>query len=289
MNASWGAAGAVLALLAASLIWGSTFALVKSALADAEEVAFLAWRFAAAVGTLALAAPFALARELRGASPKEWAMGGATGFFLYGGFFFQTEGLRFTSAANSAFITGLCVILVPFILWAGGGRLARVHVLGAGVAVLGLFLLSGADLSASGWGDALTFACAVLFACHIVCLGAFGRRMRTFGLFALQLIAASALAALAARTLGGSIRWSGAVLLALGITGALATTLAFLLQTWAQRRLEPAQAALWLLTEPIFALGFGALLLGERPGVPAMLGAGVILAGLFISVAGGPL
>lgn len=282
-----GAAWPVAALLLASLVWGSTFALVKAALGEAEALGFLGWRFAAAVLAMALAAPFALARVIRRARCGEWGMGAAAGFFLYGGFFFQTEGLRFTSAANSAFITGLCVILVPLLMWAWGPRPGRSDLAGAGVAVAGLFLLSGADLSATGRGDALTLACAVLFAGHILCLGAFGRRMATFHLFAIQLLAAGALAGAAAILWGGPVRWSGAVILALGVTGALATTLAFFLQTWAQARLEPARGALWLLSEPVFALAFGLALLGEWPSGVSLLGAGAILAGLFLSAAGG--
>ena len=56
--------------------------------------------------------------------------------------------------------------------------------------------------------------------------------------------------------------------------------------TGREGRLEPARASLWLLTEPVFALGFGLVILGERPPALSLIGAAVILAGLFVSAAG---
>ncbi|MEE9255547.1 MAG: DMT family transporter, partial [bacterium] len=225
----------------------------------------------------------------RGARREEWLMGAVAGAALYGGIFFQTEGLRYTSAANSAFITGLCVVMVPFMLWIGGRRPKGRHFAGALLAAAGLYLLTGVELSSSGFGDALTLACAVMFALHIICLGAFGLKMRAARLFTFQLLTAACLAVAAALAWGGPVRWSGRVVVALLVTGVLATSLAFFLQTWAQRRLEPARASLWLLTEPLFALLFGYALLGEIPSYIALAGAAVILAGLAVSETGGTL
>ncbi|MEE9275829.1 MAG: DMT family transporter [bacterium] len=269
------------ALLLACFIWGSTFALVKAALRDADALSFLALRFGVALAAAALLG----GASLRGTRPADWARGAAAGAALYGGFFFQTQGLRFTTAANSAFITSLCVIMVPFIMWLGGRRPRKAQLAGAAAALSGLYLLSGADFARTGLGDLRALACAAVFALHIVCLGAFGGRLAPLRFFTLQVAAAAALALLAALALGGPVRWSGEVLTALLVTGLLATALAFYLQTWAQRRLETARASLWLLTEPLFALGFGLALLGEVPPPLALAGAALTLAGVAVSEA----
>ena len=278
----------VAALLAATFIWGSTFSLVKAALLDADALSFLGLRFAVALGSFALVYG-ALPRRagLRELGPGGWLMGAAAGAALFGGFFFQTLGLRFTTAANSAFITGLCVIMVPFLLWAGGKPPERRHLAGALAAGFGLYWLTGADLAATGLGDWLTLACALFFALHIICLGGFGRKLDAHGFFFTQLLAASMLAAACALLWGGPVTWSGSILIALGVTGVLATSLAFFLQTWAQHRLEPAHAAVWILCEPLFALGFGMVLLGEFPAPLGYAGAALILFGVAASETGG--
>ncbi len=277
-----GGALPIAALVGACFVWGSTFALVKMALRDADALSFIALRFAVALAALLL---FSL-RSFRRVSAGEWYRGAVTGAALYGAFFFQTQGLRFTSAANSAFITGLCVVMVPFLLWAGGRRPGRAGAAAAAVGAAGLYILSGADFQSTSWGDLLTLVCAFLFALHIICLGVFGRRVAAFRLFAVQIATAAALAAAGGLAWGGTVRWSGALVATLLVTGLLATALCFFLQTWAQRRLEPARASIWFLTEPVFALGFGYAILGESLSLGALLGAALILAGVVLSEGG---
>lgn len=277
----------IAALLGAALVWGAAFSLVKKALLDADALSFLGLRFAVALISFAAVLMWLPNRRvLLEMTPRQWGMGAATGAALYGGFLFQTLGLHFTSAANSAFITGLCVIMVPFLMWAGGAPPRRKHTAGALVAAAGLFWITGADIAGVDQGDLLTLVCAVLFALHIICLGVFGRKVNVLGLFAVQLLVAALLAVGAAAFWGGPVRWSAGVVAALGVTGVFATSAAFFLQTWAQSRLEPVRASLWILTEPLFALGFGAAILGEFPGFSGLVGAALIFFGVIVSEAG---
>ncbi|MDA1001386.1 MAG: DMT family transporter, partial [bacterium] len=208
------------------------------------------------------------------------------GAALFGGFFFQTMGLRWTTTANSAFLTTLFVVFVPLFLWLGGRKPRLWESLGALVAVLGLYTISGARFDEAGRGDALTLLCAVMFALHIRCLGKWGRRIEPVRFFAIQVSVAGALAVAAGLLWGGPVAWSGTLVLALAVTGILGTASGFFLQTWAQRRLAPIEVSLWLLTEPLFALVFGAILLGEFPGPGPALGACLILLGAFLALAG---
>ena len=274
----------VAALLAASFIWGSTFALVKTVLTDTDPLSFLGLRFAVAVASMVIAIIVMPGRfEIRGLRFGEAVMGVVTGAVLYGGFFFQTQGLRFTTAANSAFITGLCVIMVPFLIWVSGKTPKRAHAAGACISLFGLYWLTGADLALTGRGDFLTLLCALMFALHIICLSVFGKQVDSFKLFAVQLFSAAILAVIIGFGWGGPVRWSANLIVALVVTGVFATSVAFFFQTWAQRRMAPSRASIWILTEPLFALGFGLLLLGEIPPPIGLMGAAFVLLGVAVA------
>lgn len=276
------------ALLLAALFWGATFSLVKEALQSAEMLSFLALRFAVALPAVWAAVWVMRGREVMRGPRADWAAGAVAGAALFGGFFFQTWGLRTTTAANSAFLTALFVVLVPLFLWMGGRKPKPWEALGAGVAVLGFYWMSGARFAETGLGDGLTLLCAVMFALHILCLGKWGREIGSLRFFAIQIIVASALSGAAALLWGGPVVWSAPLVAALAVTGILGTAAGFFLQTWAQRRLEPVQVSLWLLAEPLFALGFAVALLGEIPGPAALLGACLILLGSALALTGFP-
>ena len=108
-----------LALTIIALIWGSTFVLVKNALAEASTMLFLTLRFS--IATIALAILYRGHLSGRETRNRFAVRGGVlAGVVLMASYFFQTQGLRFTTASKSAFITGLSVVVVPF---SAGGRL----------------------------------------------------------------------------------------------------------------------------------------------------------------------
>ena len=97
-------------LLIVSLAWGWTFSLVKESLTRIGTFSFLFFRFALAFALLAVIFRFNLRRLSLSLALK----GIIIGLALFGGYAFQTLGLNYTTATNSAFITGLSVVLVPF-------------------------------------------------------------------------------------------------------------------------------------------------------------------------------
>ncbi|MHB8917771.1 MAG: EamA family transporter, partial [Desulfocucumaceae bacterium] len=159
-----------LALLGVAFIWGITFVVVKDALADITPYYFIALRFAAAF--LFLAAMYW--RLLAKTTVREIKAGIFIGLFLFGGYAFQTVGLKYTGAANAGFITGLSVVLVPLFVLVSSRRLPPAF-LAAGIAssVAGLALLSLNDSLALNYGDLLVFFCAICFAGHILAVGRF--------------------------------------------------------------------------------------------------------------------
>jgi drug/metabolite transporter (DMT)-like permease len=271
-----------LSLFSITLIWGSTFVLVKQALADVSTLLFLTLRFTAA--TVVLAVIFR--KELRAANRWSSIRGGAiAGLFLFSGYVLQTFGLKYTSASNAGFITALYVPLVPLI----SGVVYRKppplsELLGIATAFAGLVLMTvRKDLLDIGSGDLLVAACALAYALHIVVLGRFAASGNS-GLLTLTQIGTGML--LGAGTFWWAepvhIAWSGTVWIALAVTSILATALAFFVQTWAQRWISPTRTALISSMEPVFAWATSYVLAGEVLSRRGGFGAGLILAGILL-------
>jgi drug/metabolite transporter (DMT)-like permease len=270
------------ALALVALVWGATFVLVKDALSDVSPVLFLGLRFSLA--TAVLAAVYAAkgrGRAIRGG----WLGGITTGVFLYLGFLLQTVGLRLTTAAKSAFITGLYIVLVPLassLVYKKAPRVLEI----AGVAIatggLGLMTLTGRTFRI-GDGDLLTMACAVAFTIHIMVLGYYSQRMAFEWLTLLQIGTCATIALVSFWWVETPLlRWNGQVALALGVTSLLATALAFTVQTWAQRYTTATRTALIFALEPVFAWVTSFLLTNEVLTRRAAAGAVLILAGILL-------
>jgi drug/metabolite transporter (DMT)-like permease len=203
------------------------------------------------------------------------------GLALFAGYSLQTFGLRLTTPAKAGFITGLSVVIVPVVsTLLLRQRLSRGVWLGVGLAAAGLALLSlQADLSVNP-GDVLVLGCALAFACQILLTGRFAPSydplLLTFG----QIVVVAFLAGIAAWTLESPPMPPGTVVFAAAFTGILATSLAFGIQTMAQRFTSPTRTALIFATEPVFAALFSFLLIGEVLGLRQLAGCALILAGM---------
>jgi drug/metabolite transporter (DMT)-like permease len=281
-----------LLLLAVVLVWGVTFSLVKSALTATTPLMFNLVRM-----TLAFAVLAALnGRSLRGMTRTDLKLGAAAGLFLGLGYQFQTTGLKFTTASKAAFLTGLVVVIVPLLSAVPGvalpGSLKPTFdtYAGAVLAFAGLVLLTSppgagtALLSGIGLGEWLCLGCAVAFAAHLLMLARAAPRVSARRLATLQ-IGFAAVVLLVTLPLGGRPYFHGTAMLwiALGVTAVLATAAAFTIQSWAQQHLPASHTALIFTLEPVFAWLTSLLFFGEQLGRRAMLGAGLILAGILLA------
>jgi drug/metabolite transporter (DMT)-like permease len=279
-------------LLAVVLVWGTTFSLVKSALTATTPLMFNLVRMALAFAVLAAANwP-----SLRGITRTDLKLGAAAGFFLGLGYQLQTTGLKFTTASKAAFLTGLMVVMVPLLSAIPGvslpGSLRPTFdtYAGAGLAFAGLVLLTtptGAGFalfSSVGLGDWLCLGCAVAFAAHLLMLARAAPVVSARKLGTLQ-IGFAAVVLLVTLPLGGRPTFHSSAILwiALGVTAVLATAAAFTIQSWAQQHLPASHTALIFTLEPVFAWLTSLLFFGEQLGRRAMLGAGLILAGILLA------
>ena len=183
---------AELLLVVTTFIWGSTFVIVKGALADASPFPFIAVRFI-------LAGLLMFGVMARGRLPRETLLPSLLlGIFLFTGYAFQTWGLVFTTPSKSAFITGFSVILVPLIALFHGYPMRAANVTGAGLGLLGLyFLVLPSGIGAVNRGDLLTLFGAMAFAVHIVLVGTYTRRFSFLHLAPGQILVVGIIATLA--------------------------------------------------------------------------------------------
>jgi drug/metabolite transporter (DMT)-like permease len=282
-----------LSLALATLLWGVTFVAVKNALDYSSVFVFLAVRFSLAALLMAAFQP----RFLRNIKREECVAGAALGFFMFAGYAFQTAGLQYTTPAKSSFVTGSSVVLVPLLLglfWAR--RLTRWAYAGALVAVFGLYYLTvpAEGIAHLNRGDVLTFVAATFYAVHIILVGEYTRRHSVAALSVLQVAACALLAWLAAGA-GSMSGWQAArfawrweLYLGIAICSVLATAVAFTIQLWAQRYTTPGHAAILFTLEPVFAVITSYILIHERLGGRALLGAVLVFAGILLAELMGP-
>jgi drug/metabolite transporter (DMT)-like permease len=270
----------LLVLVAVTAVWGVTFVQVKDAVAIYPLFAFLALRFA--IATLALAAP--ALRRVRTIGRSGAAGATLAGALLGSGYALQTAGLERTSVSSTGFVTGLYVVLTPLLALAlYRVRVGRAAWLGVALATAGLALLSGIHGGSLG-GDLLVLAGAAVYALQIVLMERYAPRYDALA-FTLVEMAAAFLGLLAVAVAAGQLGvprgftvW-GALL----VTGIFASALAFLAQTWAQRRTSATQTALAFSLEPVWAAVFGFSLAGDRLGVAGWVGCAVIMAGIVLA------
>jgi drug/metabolite transporter (DMT)-like permease len=274
-----------LLLVLITLIWGATFVVIKSALADISPLFFNAVRMSLAAVTLALI----FHRDLRRLSSGSLGYGVLIGILLGIGNELQTSGLKYTMPSKSAFLTGVAVVLVPVFLALFWKRaISRWSTLGVVMAFVGLYLLtvpaSGLNLQSMNHGDLLTLSAALVFAFHIIYMGHAAQVYHWRQIAVVQTATAAVLMILAVPLAEKVyVLWSPRVIFAIMITGFLSLALAFSVQAWAQQFTPSTHTALIFSLEPVFAWLTSFLFLGERLGGRAAIGALLILAGVVIS------
>jgi drug/metabolite transporter (DMT)-like permease len=264
-----------LLLVGVTAVWGWTFVVVQDAISAYGVLGFLALRFALA--------SVALAPLLLGMTRRTLLVGSGIGLVLAIGYLFQTFGLRYTTPTNSGLITGLFVVFAPLTARA----FFRVHispriVVAVFLSLTGMVLLAGQSSSGVRVGDMLTVACAGALGLHIALLSRYAREHDAGSLALAQMLSMAVLF---------SVMWPffepvalppREVILAIVLTGVVASAGAFYVQTAVQQRIPAARAAIILTTEPVFAAFFGYWLAGDRLSPEQLGGAALILSALFV-------
>jgi drug/metabolite transporter (DMT)-like permease len=270
---------ATLALLAITACWGSTFFLIKDLLVRVPVLDFLAVRFAIASVAVWLLAPRALGRLSRASLRHAVVLG-----LLYGvAQILQTAGLEHTPASVSGFITGMYVVCTPLF----AAALLRSRVTGLTwaavlLALAGLGVLSLTGFSV-GYGEAVTFVAAMLYALHIVGLGAWSDARQVMGMTIVQLMVITAVCFVTTVPDGIVLPSTPRDWLAVVYMAVFAGALALTGQTWAQAHLAPTRTAIIMTMEPVFAAFFAVVLGGEQATARMVLGGLMVVSAMLVA------
>ena len=287
-----------LGLLFVAIVWGCTFVPVQRALHSGDVFSFLFWRFlAASIFTYLACLRFGVKFD-RGTIGR----GVFCGLMLFCDFSCQTIALDYALSSTVAFILGLNVVIVPFLMLAFFGKKVGASAFGgAVVALLGLYFLSGVSGAVGfGIGERLTLISAFAYALHIVFTGVCARKRNLYGFVIVQFICVCVCALIAAvftphLQFEGEIKVLGNLIFspsfdfvfALVLTSIFATVAAFVIQTMAQNRgVSEIKTVLIFALEPVSA-GVMGYAFGEKLSALQILGAALILAGILLSELGG--
>ena len=251
-------------IVLATLIWGSTFFIMKDALDEVNLMFLLAFRFTFAAVILALV----FWKRWKAMDRSYWWRGGLMGLFLFGAYAVQNYGLMGTTPGKNAFFTAVYCVIVPFLYWlVDRQRPDRFHLLAALLCIAGIGLVSWDGGLALGWSDGMTLAGGFLFACHILAVARFSQGRDIFLLTVIQ-FAATAVCCWVGTLVSGGIPADGLPLrawLVLLYLAVAATTLALLFQNIGQKYTSPASAAVLLALEAPFGVAFSVLFAQEAP------------------------
>jgi len=274
-----------LMLLSVAIIWGSAFVVQRVAAPHVGIFTFNGLRFMLAAWVLL---PIAVRNRLRSpavSNKKTLLAVVVAGVLLWGGASLQQAGLRYTTAANAGFITGLYVVFIPLILAVGFRRQPSKYIwTAASLSAIGLFLLSTGGRLSLNPGDVLELAGAVFWALHVILIGWLVQRLEVFQMAVGQYLVCGLLGVV----FGLAIEldeWNGLVDIwwAVVYTGLFSAAVGYTLQAAGQRIAPPADAAIILSIEAVFAALFGWLLLGELLDPIQLIGCGVIFSGILLA------
>ncbi|MEM4245669.1 MAG: DMT family transporter [Candidatus Bathyarchaeia archaeon] len=277
-------------LLLTAAIWGFAFVAQRAGMGPMGPFTFNGVRFA--VGSVSLL-PILIISEMREAKCMSTGQGsdkrrlfgmGLAGLLLYLGASFQQTGLVYTTAGKAGFITGLYVVLVPFLGILFGKRTGLGTWSGAFLAFAGLYLLSVTEGFIMFFGDLLVLIGSFFWAGHVMVIGWLAPIIKPVRLAFFQYVVCSSLSFVSA-ALSETFTLEGVyqALLPILYCGLLSVGVAYTLQVVAQKDARPAHAAILLSLEAVFAAIGGWMVLGETLLLRGIVGCFLMVSGMFLS------
>jgi drug/metabolite transporter (DMT)-like permease len=264
-------------LVALTIVWGSTFFLIKDLVEHVPSLDFLGVRFLIAAVAMTTIAWRRIARLGRPLLLRSAALG-----LLYtAAQILQTVGLETTPASVSGFLTGVYVVLTPLIAaLVFRHRIERGTWVAVAVAAAGLVVLTLTGIS-FGPGEALTLGGALAYALHILATARWARIEHALGMSVVQLWVIGIVCLAAGAPDGITLPATAAQWASMGYMVVFASILAMWVQTWAQAQLTATRAAIIMTAEPVWATAFAVAFGGEGLTWRLAVGGGMILGAMY--------
>jgi len=268
-----------LLLLTITALWGPAFILIKNILDDIPIFAYLSLRFILAAVVLILIYKNRLKKITR-----EMAVHGFwIGIMLFGGMTAQIVGLSFTTASNTAFISGMNVVFIPIIsAFYLHKTLSSSSIIGVLLAFTGLFFLTGGIDLNFNLGDWLVLLGALCYTIQIFLIDKYTNSNDPIVLAIIQLSVTAILHTGVWLSFNFQpIIFNSNVIMTIIFTGVICTAFAFAGQNIAQKSTSPTHTALIFTTEPLFGAA-AAMIIPNSQGITETLGVNVIVGGILI-------
>ncbi len=269
-------------LILVSIVWGSTFFIIKDTVGSVNENLIVFIRTSQAFIAMFIFQLFKDPKQL--VNKKAILYGFIIGVLLAVTYTSQTIGLKYTSTGHSAFITSSAVLFVPFILFfLFKIKLVKVDILAVVVVFAGLFLLTYDFETKMNVGDLITIITAVSCGFHIVMAGRFVKKTDAVTIVTYQFLGASVMSLLAFLLLNNEpVTLSAKVWVSLTYLGLIGTLFCYFISVWIQKYVSSLKVAIIFSLEPVFAAIFGYIFINEILNSKELLGASLILLGVII-------
>lgn len=269
-------------LMGAAIIWGCAFVPQKIGMDVMGPFWFTTIRFG--VGTLLIAPLIYVEKVKYSLTWQDWIRGIAIGGILFGGINLQQIALIYASVANTGFITGLYVALVPLLCVFAGQRHGIRLWLGVVLAIIGMYLLSVHGALQVNPGDLLTLLSSFFWAFQVIALSTFGHSIPPIRLAVIQsgtCVVLSFFVAIFAEPI--SVQMISKAYIPILYGSVMSVAIGFTLQILAQRHIKASHSAIILSTESVIAAFAGWVFLGETLGTKELIGCAFIVVGTLLS------
>jgi drug/metabolite transporter (DMT)-like permease len=269
-------------LILVTIVWGSTFFIVKDTVATVNEYLIVFIRTVIAFGAMFLYQLFTDRKKLF--NKKAFLYGSVLGILLAITYASQTIGLKFTSTGHSAFITSSAVIVVPFLMFFFYKyKLLKIDIIAVFIVFSGLFLLTYDFETKMNVGDLITIITSATYAVHVVLAGRYVKKSDATTIVTYQFFAAALLSFLVwiitdhePVTISTKV-WSSLIYL-----GLIGTLFCYFITVWVQKYVTSLKVAIIFSLEPVFASIFGYWALHEILNTKELFGAALILLGVLV-------
>ncbi len=273
--------GAKIALFVATLIWGSSFIVVKNSMDVMQPHMLLAFRFTIAGILLCII----FRKKLCKLNKDYLIKGGILGTFLFLAYSLQTIGITDTTPGKNAFLTAIYCVLVPFLFWAVDKKKPdKYNLIAAFVTIVGIGLVSLDGALNISMGDAFTLAGGIVYAAHIVAVAKFSGDRDPILLTIVQFGYAAVYSWIVGLVFEDiPTVWSAGSVSALLYLAVFATAIALLCQIVGQKYTHPAPAAIIMSLESVFGVLFSVLFYHEIITIKLFSGFSLIFIAVLLS------